>query len=108
MRTTYVRDPISGQFVVKGSKEDSVRYYVQPDIEPFVSPIDQRIVTGRAALRKHNSEHGVVNYNEFGDSYFERKAAERVKVRQGDFDHKGRTRDIVEAFNRLEEQQRRR
>lgn len=30
------------------------------DIEPFVSPIDGSVITGRAALRAHCQQHGVV------------------------------------------------
>ena len=35
-----------------------------PDIEPFRSPVDGSLITGRAALREHNKRNGVIQTEE--------------------------------------------
>lgn len=46
-------------------------YYIQPDIEPFVSPVDGRVITGRRALEAHNKRHNVTNVADFSDEWRE-------------------------------------
>lgn len=46
-----------------------------PDLEPFVSPIDGKVVSGRAALRQHDKQHNVTNVADFKDTWA--KAAEQ-------------------------------
>lgn len=60
-RTTYVmRD---GKLVEKhlaAPLEHSGAPAILPDIQPFVSPIDGSVITGRASLRAHCKAHDVV------------------------------------------------
>ena len=53
-------------------------------IEPFVSPIDGRVIDDRTRLREHNKEHGVTNIRDYGDKYFDRKTKERHARSTGD------------------------
>ena len=51
MKRTYVY--IDGEFVEK-KRDDSGRYhYVMPDIQPYKSMIDGRIITSRSEHRRH-------------------------------------------------------
>lgn len=71
----FIKDVLDGQWKwiddetgVKFSKplEKKTRSgpYVVPDIEPFVSPIDGKVVSGRAQKRDHMRRHDV---EEIGD-----------------------------------------
>jgi hypothetical protein len=80
------------------------------DMEPFVSPIDKREITGRRALRRHQEEHDVALHGEFGENngrdYFARKQRERIDKAQSRTpeDREDRRRAIARAID----QQRRR
>ena len=56
---------------------------IMKPIDEFVSPIDGQVITDRSKLRKHNAEHGVTDYRDYGDNYFERKEKERKQVLNG-------------------------
>jgi hypothetical protein len=68
MRKSYVQLP-DLRLVEKGSDEhlkhleSTVRRapVVIPDEGDFVSPIDQRVYSGRAGMREHNKRHNVIN-----------------------------------------------
>ena len=71
----YIKDVLDGQYKwiddepgVKFSKplEKPTRRgpYVVPDIEPFISPIDGKVVSGRVQKRDHMKRHDV---EELGD-----------------------------------------
>jgi hypothetical protein len=46
---------------IKGSAQDVVRApMIMGDLPDFVSPIDQKVVSGRAGMREHNLRHNVV------------------------------------------------
>ncbi len=74
--------------------------YVQEDIKPFVSPIDQRVIKTRADLRAHNSQHGVTDMRDYGSDWFERKAKERAADYRGESRKADReaTEDIKRAM----------
>lgn len=46
-------------------------------LEPFVSPIDGRLIDDRSKLRAHNKEHGVTNVADYGEGYFDRRGKEK-------------------------------
>lgn len=84
-RGTWVQDAETGEFI-----EKSLRGNLDPDApaihgspEPFVSPIDGTVISDRAALRRHNQQHGVTNIQDYGENngkaYFDRKATERQR-----------------------------
>lgn len=50
-----------------------------PDLEPFVSPIDGKVVSGRAALREHDKRHGVTNVADFKETWA-KAAKERARM----------------------------
>ena len=78
---------------------------IMPDIEPFVSPVDGTVVTGRRALREHNKRHNVTNVADYREEW-QQKAKERERFYSGDpsYDSQRRREHLIRAF----EQNRRR
>lgn len=83
---------------------------ILPDIEPFVSPIDRRVISSRSGLRRHNEEHDVVQHRELGENegqnYFRRANKERVNRLTSQTAQDRRER--IDALNRAYEHHRRR
>jgi len=50
---------------------------VMADIEPFVSPVDGKVINSRSQLRVHNKQHDVTSYADFSPEYIEKKVKER-------------------------------
>ena len=79
----YIQDRATGKLV----EAPRVRVVVQDapavvgDIEPFVSPVDRTLITGRRALRSHQRRHGVAQHGEYGENngqaFFERAEKDR-------------------------------
>ena len=89
--TTFRLDPETGDFIESDEWED---IYGKPqkrskakglggDIEPFLSPIDGKLVSGRAALREHNKKHGVTNIADYSEGYFEKSGKQLAKNARG-------------------------
>lgn len=74
---TWVYCAIEDKFV---RKEDRVcpqgGTLLMKPMEPFISPIDGKMVNTRAQLRAHNKEHGVTSTRDYGDAYFKRRGRE--------------------------------
>lgn len=51
--------------------------------EPFKSMVDGTIISTNKQLREHNERNNVVNADEFGPEFYERKAQERADFYQG-------------------------
>lgn len=55
--TTYViRD---GQLVEKSKAPPKGGLFVMSDVQPFVSPIDNTLITSRSGVREHERKHNV-------------------------------------------------
>lgn len=74
---------------------------IMPDIEPFVSPVDGSVITGRRALREHNKRHGVTNVADYKNEWRD-KAKERASFYSGDakYDQKRRIEHLKNAFEK--------
>lgn len=72
-----------------------------PDIEPFVSPIDGKMINGRKSLREHNKRHNVTNVADFKNEWAE-KAKERERFFSGDtsYDKDRRIEHLRKAFEK--------
>jgi anti-sigma28 factor (negative regulator of flagellin synthesis) len=72
-----------------------------PDIEPFVSPVDGKIITGRRALRDHNKRHNVTNAADFKEEW-SRKEKERAAFYSGDskYDRERRIESLKQAIEK--------
>lgn len=63
MRQTLIRDPKTGVFMPKAEYQAKHRtrgINVIPDIEPYRSPIDGKIIGSRSRHREHMRQHGVI------------------------------------------------
>ena len=80
-------------------------YAVHGDIEPFVSPVDGSVISDRKQLREHNKRNGVVNTDEFGTDYWDRKQEERERHYTGEHtkaEKLARRRELYEVITRAE------
>jgi len=72
-----------------------------PDIPDFVSPIDGKVVNGRAGLREHNKIHNVTNMADFQGEWAA-KAKERERFLSGDSAYDRRRKEAIRrAFDKL-------
>lgn len=73
---------------------------VMPDIEPFVSPVDGTVITGRKALREHNKRHNVTNAADYRETWRE-AAKRRERFLSGDpsFDQARRKESLIKAYD---------
>ena len=80
-----------------------------PDIPDFVSPIDGRVIKGRKGLREHNKQHNVTNIADFKETW-EKAAKERERFFSGDptYDSKRRKEHLIQAYEKLQSERRRR
>lgn len=101
MRRRYRWSPEAGCLVEIGNETREFGVMVMPDIEPFVSPIDQSVVSGRAALREHNKRHGVTNAADYTNEW-KQKAAERARFFTGDptYDRADRIDALKHAYEK--------
>lgn len=76
-----------------------------PDIEPFKSPVDGTIVSGRKALREHNLRNGVTNAADFKETW-DKARKERESFYSGETKFDRATR--IEALKNAWEKHRRR
>lgn len=78
-----------------------------PDIPDFVSPIDGRVINGRAGLRQHNKDHNVTNVADYTKEW-EGKAKEREKFFTGapGYDSQRRTEHLRQAYESVSKRRR--
>lgn len=73
-----------------------------PDIPDFISPVDGKVVHGRAGLREHNKRNNVTNTADFKNEWAA-KAREREKFFTGSvsYDQDRRKDAIIRAYEKL-------
>ena len=78
---------IDGKLIPKdeyyGNNVRAQTAHIQPDIEPFKSPITGEVIRGRGHLRQHMKEHGVTNIGDYSNEYFQKKHIERSRTITG-------------------------
>lgn len=86
MRKTWVQDPKTGKMVEKESfkAEAAPTQHIIGDIEPFVSPITQKPITSRSALRAHNKEYGVTDSRDYSPEYYKKEYDLRQRTMRGE------------------------
>lgn len=100
----WIQDPMTGKLIPASEYRASTPQ--QPEImkplEAFKSPIDGSEIRDRSQLRRHNQQHGVTDYRDYGDAYFARKAREREAVFKSESEQfrRERRQAIAEAFKR--------
>ena len=86
MRKSWVQDPKTGKLIEKErfNAGDAATQHIIDDIEPFVSPITQKPITSRSALRDHNREHGVTDARDYSQEYYEKEYDLRQRTMRGE------------------------
>ncbi len=82
---TWVQHPITGEFIPKHLYErpQSKTAFIKKNMEPFVSPIDQSIISDHGQLREHNKRHGVTDTRDYSQEHFDKAAKKRQQVLAG-------------------------
>jgi hypothetical protein len=72
-----------------------------PDLQPFVSPVDGSVISGRRAMRDHFKQHGVTNVADYKNEW-EAKAKERARLYTpgSGFDRERRIEAIKYAYEK--------
>ncbi len=95
--TKFVQDSKTGKLIARPSRKDRSHLLVK-NFEPFVSPIDGKIVATRKALADHNKRHNVTQ-DGFKDRMAMRKA-EQENLLGGRYKDATRKDDIRDAVER--------
>jgi len=84
-RQSWVQDPVTFEMVPKEKyiPVKSKAPLIQPDIEPFISPIDKTIITSRPTLRAHMKKYGVTNSADYPEDFMGKKVKEREDTLRG-------------------------
>lgn len=61
-------------------------YHIQPDIEPFVSPVTRELITSRSKLREHNKVNNVTNAADYKETWkqWEKDRKNLIRNQRGD------------------------
>jgi hypothetical protein len=106
---TYRIDPETGKAILKADwlakygEDDKLKpsFQIMKDIDPFVSPIDQTVISSRPQLEAHNKRHGVTNIADYSQQHFDTKAKERSLATLGQTEADKQDRKAIIA-NELE------
>ena len=85
---SWVQDPVTLKLIprdeyhnLQAQRDKSA--YVQGDIEAFVSPITQEVISDRGKLRRHMKEHGVTHSSDYSKDFMNKKKATRDAILTG-------------------------
>lgn len=65
---------------------------IHGDIEAFVSPIDQTVVSGRKQLRQHMRDNGVTDSRDYSQDHYDKHATQRKQALNGELPEQRRER----------------
>lgn len=74
--------------------------FVQPDFQPFKSPIDKKVITSRNELKEHNRTHNVVHMHE---KYTDKEVKAMTNHTPTVANHKELIADMAEAVQAVEQ-----
>lgn len=102
LRKRYVYDPETKEMVEVEFKRREYGTLVVGDLPDFVSPVDGKVVHGRAGLREHDRRNGTTNVADYKETWA-KNLAKRESFSRGELHDKKRTESIVRAYNDLAE-----
>ena len=108
MRRRYVYDPDLGGMMEVGIDRKLRSHMIQPDIEPFVSPVDGTVIKSRNHLRKYMSANNLAHADDFKETW-NRKREDRSKFLNGARDRKSieqRISSLKDSFERVRDRER--
>lgn len=101
-RKTYVYDEKLGKLVEKGTETPKERGpIVFGDLPDIVSPIDRRVIHGRAGMREHNRRHGVTFTEDYKQEWKDKAKARAEFMQSGKPGDRQRARAVAEAYERV-------
>ena len=82
---SWIQCPITYRLIPRDEyvRAKTSSHHIMEDIKPFVSPIDGTIISSRPKLEAHNKRHGVTNSADYSQAHFDKAAARRQAVIQG-------------------------
>tara|TARA_R100000951_G_scaffold74175_1_gene62504 strand:- start:31 stop:360 length:330 start_codon:yes stop_codon:yes gene_type:complete len=82
----YIQDPVTHKLVPADNyyRPKTFNHSIHGDIEAFVSPIDQSVISDRNQLREHNKKHNVVSSSEFDQNFLNKQRKERERILRGE------------------------
>jgi len=97
----WIQDPITHKLVPRDQyvRPSTKTHDIQPDIAPFISPIDKSVISSRSQLREHNKKHNVTNASDYSPEFLARRRAQVNDTKSATLERK---RTIYEAWNRAE------
>lgn len=89
--TVFRQDPETGEFLeasvweaIYGKPPRRTKsHQIMKDIEAFISPIDQTIISSRPQLEAHNKKHGVTNIADYSPEHFVKGGEKLAKQARG-------------------------
>ena len=74
---------------------------IMPDLAPFVSPVDGKVISGRKAMRDHFKQHGVTNTADYTDEWArKKKEREQFYTPGGGYDRERRIEALKYAYDK--------
>jgi len=104
MRWRQIKNPTTNKFEmvpVDAAARAEASVTVRGDIEPFVSPIDGTVVSGRRQYDEHCRKHNVVSAQEFTPEFYAGKAKERADFYEGKRTRQEIHRDRQQIYNTI-------
>lgn len=83
--TSWIQHPLTGKLIPRDEyvRPDIRTHHIIGDIESFVSPITQEVITDRAQLRRHNAEHGVTDSRDYSTDFMKKRSDARENEMTG-------------------------
>lgn len=103
-RKRWIQDPVTHKLIpAEEYQRPNVKTpYIKNDIEAFQSPVDGSVITSSKQLREHNKRNNVVQTQEYGEGYFERKHAERQQRAKDGAPQKEINQAVADTIKRME------
>ncbi len=100
MKKSWVQCPVTRKLIPKEEYQGppKANYHAQGDIEPFISPIDQKPIYSRRQLRDHMKQHGVTDQRDYSEKFIQDRAQKRIAEMQGTT--KKAKKERIEAIQR--------
>ena len=99
---SWVQDPETGKLIPRDEyhkhlAERDRSAFIQGDLQPFVSPITQEVISDRGKLRRHMKHHGVTHASDYSNEYMTNKKNTRDAILSGT--HHTCKKERIETLN---------
>jgi hypothetical protein len=100
----WIQHPHTNELIPRDEyvRPKEVSHAIWNDLDAFISPVDNSVISDRNQLREHNKKHNVVSANEFGPEFQAKKTAERHEAEHGKKAVQERRQEMYEVIMRKE------